>query len=108
MSAVSRQLRDAAGNDVYPITNANSVYMGNGFDTVGRVLNDMQDQNTVITFPTNSVEKVMASGNKAVTVFNSDGSITETTYNSDDIAIKTKTTTFDDDGSIHIVVDGEE
>lgn len=108
MSAVTRQLKDASGNDVYPVTKGSAVYMDNGIDTVSRVLNDMQDQNTVITFPTNSVEKVMASGNKVVTVFNSDGSITETTYNSDDIAIKTKTTTFDDDGSIHIVVDGEE
>lgn len=108
MSAVIRQLKDASDTKVYPVTKAEAVYMGNGIDTVGRVLGDLQDQNTVITFPTNQVQKVLASGNKVVTVFDSDGSIVETTYNTDDIAIKTKTTTFEDDGSITIVVDGEE
>lgn len=104
MGAEIREIRDNDGNIIYPVSVAQAIYMPNGIDTVGRVLNDMKDQNSTITFPINKVEKELASGNKVVTVFNDNGTIVETTYNSDDEAIEVKTTTFNADGSISIVV----
>lgn len=104
MAANVRELKDKDGTKVYPVTTAGAVYLPNGTDTVGRVLGDMRDQNTEISFGLNSVEKDLASGNKVVTVFNDDQTIVEKTYDSEDNLLSTKTTTFNADGSISIEI----
>lgn len=108
MSALIKELVNNEGTKIYPVTSAEAVYMPNGKDTVQRVLGDMKDQNTEITFPQNQVIKELASGNTVVTQFNNDGTIVETTTNSDDVVLQVKTTTFNSDGSITITIDGEE
>ena len=104
MSAKIRELKDKDGTKIYPVTSADGVYLPNGTDTVGRVLGDMRDQNTEITFGLNTVEKDLASGNRVVTTFNDDQTIVEITYDPDDKVISTKTTTINADGSISIEI----
>lgn len=107
MSAKIIELKDKVGDVIYPVTRASASYLANGVDTVERVLNDMQDQNTQISFPQNQVVKQMASGNTVTTQF-LENQIIETTVNSDSIVLKVKTTTFNADGTITISVDGDE
>lgn len=107
MEGTIRELQDKEGNKVYPVSKAECIYMPNGVDTVGRVLGDMQDQDTEITFPSNRVEKKLDSGNTVVTEFKSDGSIVETTTSDKGILLKKKITTFNEDGSISIKVEGD-
>ena len=47
-----------------------------------------------------SITETNADGSKKITVFNSDGSITETSYDSDEKVTMLKNTVFNDDGSI--------
>lgn len=103
MSAIIRELKDKDGNICYPVSKAEAVYIGNGHDTVGRMLGDMQDMNTEITFPTNQIREELASGNVKLATFYSDH-VVETITNSEDEVVSTKTTTFNADGSISIVV----
>ena len=108
MSAYTRELKDNAGNTIYPPTKASAVYMRNGKDTVGRILEDQIDQDTTIVFATNKITETLASGSVIVTDFLSDGSIKETTTNADGVVVQIKLITFNADGSINITINGEE
>lgn len=105
---IIQQLRTRKKEALFPITKAKAVYMGDGIDTVQRVLDDMRDQDASITFNSNQVTKVMASGRKVVTDFKSDGSILETTYSEEGQVLQTKVTTFSEDGiTIEVPEEGE-
>lgn len=104
MGAIVRTLADKEKNPVYPVTKAEYCYLGNGVDTVERVLDDLKDQKTEISFGEGSISKTLASGSKVETVF-LDGSIKETTTDKNGIVVQTKRTTFNDDGSISIEVE---
>lgn len=108
MEAIARELNDKDGTKVYPVTKADLVFMDNGIDTVGRVLNDMKDQNTEIKFGQNNIEKTLASGSIVTTDFRNDGSIVETTKDAKGKIVCVKTTKFASDGSISIKIEGEE
>lgn len=103
MSALVKQLRDKDDNIVYPISKASAVYMPNGIDTVERVLTDSGDYSSEITFKGSTITKTLASGGKSVTEFGIN-KIVETVSNENNAVIKTKTTTFNADGSIKIEV----
>ena len=105
---IIQQLTNRAKENIFPVTKAKAVYMGDGIDTVERVLKDMQDQDATIKFNNETVTKEMASGRKVVTNFKSDGSIEEVTYSDTGEVIQKKVTTFNEDGSIDInVPEGE-
>lgn len=106
MAAVIRELKDADENKVYPVTKASAVYLSNGVDTVGRVLDDQMDKNTDIVFDGNTIVETKPSGTVITTRFETDGSITETTAQDEKI-LESKVITFNADGSIHIEVEGE-
>ena len=108
MSACVKQLTDDESTKVYPITKASAVYMHNGVDTVERILDDINDQDTEIEFTSTDITKTLASGSKVVTQFMDDGSIKETTTDENDVVLQVKTTTFNADGSISIVVEDSE
>ena len=103
MEAFIKQLRDDEGNVVYPVTRAKAVYMPNGIDTVERVLTDMDDYDTTIRFSGQTIEQTLASGGSSTTEFQNQ-KIVETTRDDNGTIIKTKTTTFNADGSIRIEV----
>lgn len=103
MEALVKQMRDGDSNTVYPITKASAVYMPNGIDTVERVLIDSRDYSSVITFSGDQIKKTLASGGESLTEFRSN-SIVETVKNAEGTIIETKTTTFNEDGSIKIEV----
>lgn len=107
MSAYVRELQDNDGNTIYPVTRARAVFMPGGTDTVERILGDMQDQGATIAFTGNKITKTLASGNSVETVFSDDGNITETTKNENGDVVQIKTTTFNEDGSIEIHIEGE-
>jgi hypothetical protein len=108
MSAYVRELKDNNGDTVYPPSLADAIYMKNGVDTVGRILEDQIDQNTNIVFGTGTITETLASGSVVLTEFMQDGSIRETTTNKDGVVVQIKTTTFNDDGSISITIKEEE
>lgn len=108
MSAIIKELIDKLGNKIYPITKASAVFMRNGVDSVQRILEDQIDQDTQIVFATDSITTTLASGSVILTEFLSDGSIRETTTNSDNVVVEVKTTTFNNDGSISITIREEE
>lgn len=101
--AYIKQLRDAEGNSVYPISKASAIYMPNGIDTVERYLADSDDFNSTIKFSGQTIEKSLASGGTTVTEFIGQ-TIKETTRNDNGVIVKTKTTTFNEDGTIKIEV----
>lgn len=103
MSAYIKQLRDSDENVIYPVTKAKAVYMPNGTDTVERLLADMEDYDTTITFSGQKIEQSLASGTQITTEF-LNGQIKETTRDGEGAIVKVKTTTFNRDGSIRIEV----
>ncbi len=104
MTSTIRELKDKDENPVYPVTKAEACYLRGGVDTVERVLNDMEDQDTTIKFNTDSISKTLASGSTVDTVFADDGSIKETTKDKNGTVLQTKGITFNDDGSISIKI----
>lgn len=105
---IIQQLTNRAKENIFPVTKAKAVYMGDGIDTVERVLKDMQDQDATIRFDNEKVTKEMASGRKIVTSFEQDGSIKEVTYSEDGKVLQEVVTTFNEDGSISIdIPEGE-
>jgi len=108
MAAYVRELIDNEGNKIYPPTKASAVYMGNGKDTVARILGDQIDQNTTIEFTATTITETLASGSTVVIQFNDDGSITETTTDENGVVVQVKETVFNEDGSISITIDEEE
>lgn len=107
MSAITRELQDNSGNKVYPVTKASAVYMPNGVDTVARILGDQIDQNTTIEFSNDTITMTLASGSTIVVVFG-ENKITETTTDENGVQVQVKVTTFNEDGSITITINGEE
>lgn len=101
--AYIKQLEDNEKNAIYPVTSAKAVYMKNGVDTLARVLEDSEDFDTTIKFSEKSIEQTLASGSKVVTEFK-DSRVVETTTDEKGTIVKTKTTTFNPDGSIRIEV----
>ena len=109
MSAKVRTLTDNEGTNIYPTTKAGTVYMPNGKDTVERILNDQIDQNTDITFPSaTEIKTELASGSTVLTEFLESGAIRETTTDENGVVLQVKTTSFNSDGSISIVIDEED
>lgn len=104
MSAIVRELKNAKGDIVYPVTKADACFLRNGVDSVERVLNDMEDQNTSITFGDGKITKVLASKDVVTTEF-LDGRIKTVTTDENGKVLQTKTTTFNDDGSINITIE---
>lgn len=104
MSSTIKELKDKNNNPVYPVTKAEACYLRGGVDTVERVLNDMEDQDTTIQFGTDSISKTLASGSTVDTVFTDDGSIRETTKDKNGTVLQTKVITFQEDGSISIKI----
>jgi len=103
MSAYVRQLLDDDDNNVYPVTKASAVYLSNGIETVQQVLDDINTVNQKIEFPSaNQIKKTLDSGNVITTVFNNDGTITETTTTEAGVVISKLKTTFNLDESIEI------
>lgn len=103
MNAEIRELHDAKGTTIYPVTSAKSVYLPNGTDTVERYIEDTRDADTEISFFAGKITKKMASGSVTTTSF--DGNvITEVTKDKNGQTVSTKTTTFNDDGTIKIEV----
>ena len=103
MSAYVRQLIDGEDNNVYPVTKASAVYLDNGLETVQQALDDISSKNQKIEFPSgNQIKKTLDSGNIITTVFNNDGTITETTTTEAGVVISKLKTTFNLDGSIVI------
>lgn len=103
MSGFIKQLRDDEENAIYPISQASAIYMPNGIDTVERYLADSDDFNSTIKFSGQTIEKTLASGGVTITEF-LDNTIREVTRNDSGVIVKTKTTTFNDDGTIRIEV----
>lgn len=102
MSSTIKELKDKDGNPVYPVVKADACYLRGGVDTVERVLNDMEDQDTTIKFSEGSITTEFASGSVVDTVFNDDGTIKEITKDKNGTLLQTKITTFNEDGSISI------
>lgn len=101
--AYVKQLNDKDNIEIYPVTVADAVYLNGTSDSVGRVLKDLEDQNTTIVFGVKDITKTLASGNVVSIEFLSN-SIVETTKDKDGNKLSTKTTTFGENG-ISIVVE---
>jgi len=101
--AYIKQLVDKDDTEIYPVSVADAIYLNGTSDSVGRVLKDMEDQNTTISFGVSDITKTLASGNVVTTEFLSN-SIKEVTKDSNGNLLSTKTTTFGENG-ISIVVE---
>lgn len=105
MSAIVRQLLDDEEQKIYPVTRSKAVYMPDGRTTIDVALADMQDGNTDIFFNDDgTITTRLASGNAITTSFLEDGNIEEKCVNVDGEEVYTRTTTFNEDGSISIRV----
>lgn len=105
MSAIVRQLLDDEEHKIYPITRSKAVYMPNGRATLDVILADMQDGDTDIVFNSDgTITTTLASGNAITTSFLEDGNIEERCVDLEGEEVYTKTTTFNEDGSISIRV----
>lgn len=100
MSAIIRQLTDDEQQKIYPVTRSNAVYMKNGKQTVDDAIGDIMDGDTIISFEGGNIVTTLQSGNVITTTFPNDGSIVETCNDSDGVLLWTRTTTFNEDGSI--------
>ena len=103
MSAIIRSLIDKAGNNIFPETIVTAVNMPDGKRTLQGALDEISDESSVTEFNVDgSITKTMTnSGMIATTVFGN-GVITETCTYADLTPYYTKTTTFNNDGSITV------
>ncbi len=96
-------LKDINGDRVYPDTTAKAVYMPGKMTTIYDELNSFNELAYVTSFEDGNITKTFPNGDKVVTTFG-DGNIKETYYinNGDDTFVVryTKTTTFNEDGTI--------
>ena len=86
-------------DDVTEYRQEGDTFGAGDMNTLAAAVNGFEAKHTDFP-PDGSVVETDASGNTKRTVFNDDGSITETLTDSDGNVIATKTTTFNDDGSI--------
>ena len=101
MAAYTRQLIDGESNKIYPVARADATYLRGGTTTVETVLDDIREGGSKTEFLENgNIKETLASGNIVTTEFIVDGSIMETTTDSKGNKIDTKTTVFNEDGSI--------
>lgn len=101
MSAYVRQLEDDENNKIYPVTRSKAVYMPNGKNTVDEAIADLMDGDTDISFEGGNISTRLASGNVITTTF-PEGTIVETCKDSEEILLWTRTTSFGEDGTIHV------
>lgn len=104
MSAIVRQLTDDEDKKVYPVTRSKAVYMADGVTTIDDALMDMMDGDTDIEFNADGTitTRLLATGHNITTTFLDDGNIQEKCVNDDGKELYTKTTTFNEDGSISV------
>lgn len=103
MPATIRTLKDKAGTIIYPETIVSAVNMPDGKRTLAAELDEIKDESSVTEFNADgSITKTMTnSGMISTTVFGN-GVITETCTYPDGTLYYTKTTTFNNDGSITV------
>ena len=100
-----RQLLDGENNITYPVTIASATYLNGGKYTVQEAIDNLQNANMKIKFPSSEqIIKELAGGDVVTTTFNADNTITEVTTNKDGSILQSKVTRFKEDGSIEIEV----
>ena len=106
MPAVIRSIKQHDGTLVYPETIVSAVHMMDGKRTLEAAVEELIDDSSVTEFNSDgSITQTMTkSGMIKTTQFLSNGSIVETCDYSDHTNYYTKTTTFNNDGSITVDV----
>jgi len=113
-TAKIKQLRDKYKNaqgtvveeTVYPVTRSDAVYMSNAYNTVEQAINDLYDGDSTIEFNDDgTITTTLASERVVTTTFLSNGNIQEKCVDKDNNPVYTKTTKFNDDGSISTEID---
>lgn len=100
-----RQLKDDEGNRIFPNAMASGTYMTGGTVSVETILDDMQENNSKTEFPNDgTIKETLASGNVVTTEFMANGDIKETAKTATGELIRTKTTVFNEDGSIEVTI----
>ena len=105
MPAYIRTLQDKEGNQVYPDTVLRAVHMPDGKRTLEAELDELEDGSCDITFNADGsiTQEMTNSGMIITTEFGeADGVITETCEYADHTLYYTKTTTFNDDGTVSV------
>lgn len=107
MSARIKELKDINDNKIYPVTVLDAVYMPDGKSTVLGELMSTNDRAYELAFNSNGYVKTLENGDKITATFGSNN-LTEVYKYADGTEYYTKTTTFNDNGSISATIEYSE
>lgn len=107
MSARIKELKDKDDNKLYPVTVVDAVYMPDGQTKLLEEVMSTGDRSYELTFSSNGYTKTLENGDKIVATFGANN-LTEVYKYADNTVYYTKTTTFDDNGSISVNIEYEE